>query len=205
LAEEDRPESASAILARIEAYLADAAPDIDVDSPRFRPWTEASPSTGPIVCQFLATVGPKGQLSAATTTALPTHRCAAFGDPLPLSLRQQELVCLQRVHVSCPRYARGMLLGQQADADAKPAGRSNPQGPISLVSAFRTALGHLGRRKGIHRATYPPARFERDRGPEPTVEIPVDLGQQIVAKGGLPSRLRDVTDRIEAGRRSEKP
>jgi hypothetical protein len=44
---------------------------------------------------------------------VPTHRCAAFGDPLPLSLRQQELVCLQRVHVSCPRYVRGTLLANE--------------------------------------------------------------------------------------------
>jgi hypothetical protein len=47
---------------------------------------------------------------------VPTHRCAAFGDPLPLSLRQQELVCLQRVHVSCPRYMRGTLLAEESAA-----------------------------------------------------------------------------------------
>ena len=77
--------------------------------PRFRPWSEPVASSSAF-CQFLRSVGADGRLSEAQKTAVPTHRCAAFGDPLPLSLRQQELVCLQRVHVSCPRYVRGTLL-----------------------------------------------------------------------------------------------
>ncbi len=81
---------------------------------RFRPWSETSPAAaGPTRCEFLRSVGPDGRLTEAQRTAVPTHRCAAFGDPLPLSLRQQELVCLQRVHVSCPRYVRGTLLANE--------------------------------------------------------------------------------------------
>jgi hypothetical protein len=78
-------------------------------------------------CHFLRSVGPDGRLAEAQRTAVPTHRCAAFGDPLPLSLRQQELVCLQRVHVSCPRYVRGTLLAnenqpQDAPQDSREGG-----------------------------------------------------------------------------------
>lgn len=92
-----------------------ATPSDAIDlSPRFRAWAEPGPAgAGPTRCHFLRSVGPDGRLAEAQRTAVPTHRCAAFGDPLPLSLRQQELVCLQRVHVSCPRYVRGTLLASE--------------------------------------------------------------------------------------------
>ncbi len=93
-----------------------------------RPWSEpATANAGPMHCHFLRSVGPDGRLTEAEKTAVPTHRCAAFGDPLPLSLRQQELVCLQRVHVSCPRYVRGTLL-----ADETPSGQVNEGSRKSL-------------------------------------------------------------------------
>ena len=83
-------------------------------APRFRPWSDpGAANAGPMSCHFLRSVGPDGRLVEAQRAAVPTHRCAAFGDPLPLSLRQQELVCLQRVHVSCPRYVRGTLLANE--------------------------------------------------------------------------------------------
>ena len=90
-------------------------------------WADAAPSlNAPVFCKFLRTIGPDGKLFEPGPEAVPTHRCAAFGDPLPLSLRQQELVCLQRVHVSCPRYMRGTLLAEEnatAAAAAKPGSR----------------------------------------------------------------------------------
>ncbi|HEX7432002.1 MAG TPA: hypothetical protein VF293_07410, partial [Candidatus Limnocylindrales bacterium] len=68
---------------------------------------------------------------------MPTHRCAAFGDPLPLSLRQQELVCLQRVHVSCPRYVRGTLL-----ANETPSSQTNegPRKRLPILSIVGVGL-----------------------------------------------------------------
>ncbi|MFI5258740.1 MAG: LysM peptidoglycan-binding domain-containing protein [Candidatus Limnocylindrales bacterium] len=124
------------------------APVETVDlGPRFRPWSEAGQSSpGPIRCEFLRSVGPDGRLAEAQKTAVPTHRCAAFGDPLPLSLRQQELVCLQRVHVSCPRYVRGTLLAteqqaQPASAEKRRAGMSVLT--VAGVGLFLLALGIL--------------------------------------------------------------
>ena len=104
--------------------------------PRFRPWSEPATvaSPGPIRCQFLKAVGPDGKLTDAQNMAVPAHRCAAFGDPLPLSLRQQELVCLQRVHVSCPRYARGMVLASEpAVVPQAREGRGGRLSPLTLV------------------------------------------------------------------------
>jgi hypothetical protein len=108
--------------------------------PRFRPWSEPATSAnpGPTRCQFLKAVGPDGKLIDAQNTAVPAHRCAAFGDPLPLSLRQQELVCLQRVHVSCPRYARGTVLATETAVVAKP--REGRLGRFSLLTLIGILL-----------------------------------------------------------------
>jgi len=107
-------------------------------APRFRPWSEpATANAGPMRCHFLRSVGPDGRLVEAQRAAVPTHRCAAFGDPLPLSLRQQELVCLQRVHVSCPRYVRGTLL-----ANESPSGQVNegPRKRLPILSIVGVGL-----------------------------------------------------------------
>jgi hypothetical protein len=70
----------------------------------YRDWSGmSSSSNGPERCQFLRAIASDGTLFDPGREAVANHRCAAFGDPLPLSMRQQELVCLQRVHVSCPR------------------------------------------------------------------------------------------------------
>ncbi len=113
--------------------------------PRFRPWSEPGPSgTGPMQCHFLRSVGADGQLADAQKTAVPTHRCAAFGDPLPLSLRQQELVCLQRVHVSCPRYVRGTLLANENEPGAASEGRQSRGIPILTVAGVVLVILALG-------------------------------------------------------------
>jgi hypothetical protein len=120
------PNESFAQAARPSIPAATQSDAIDL-SPRFRAWSEPGPAgAGPMRCHFLRSVGPDGRLAEAQRTAVPTHRCAAFGDPLPLSLRQQELVCLQRVHVSCPRYVRGTLLANenqpQTDAEESRGG-----------------------------------------------------------------------------------
>ncbi len=125
-----------------------AAPEDQFDhGSMVRPMTEAGPSiSGPIRCEFLRSVGPAGTLGEAQTTAVPTHRCAAFGDPLPLSLRQQELVCLQRVHVSCPRYVRGTLLAAEEKAQPDAGERRDRGIPVLTVAGvglFLLALGIL--------------------------------------------------------------
>ena len=111
------------------------------DSPdagsRRRPWSEpVGAGTGPIRCEFLRSIGADGRLTEAQKTAVPTHRCAAFGDPLPLSLRQQELVCLQRVHVSCPRYVRGTLLATENRTQAQSEDRNRRAIPLVTMAGI---------------------------------------------------------------------
>ena len=66
---------------------------------------ERSPSAW--VCPFLRSIGDDGGLGLPVEAPDPVNRCAALHDPVPQSLRQQELVCLTSGHVNCPRYLRG--------------------------------------------------------------------------------------------------
>jgi cell division septation protein DedD len=111
----------------------------------FRGWSEAAPPAGaPERCKFLRSIGPDGKLFDPRQDAVPTHRCAAFGDPLPLSLRQQELVCLQRVHVSCPRYMRGTLLAEEsANATVVATDHAGPPYLIIAGLLFMTIAGFV--------------------------------------------------------------
>jgi hypothetical protein len=57
------------------------------------------------VCPFLR--AGEGPDTAPADRPDAGHRCRAFGEPLMLGLRQQELVCLRTGHGHCPRFARG--------------------------------------------------------------------------------------------------
>jgi hypothetical protein len=108
------------------------AGEFEVPGP-YRDWSGmAGSSDGPERCQFLRAIAPDGTLFDPGHEAVANHRCAAFGDPLPLSMRQQELVCLQRVHVSCPRYMRGTLLAEEL---ATPVVAERSKGPSTAVLA----------------------------------------------------------------------
>ncbi len=123
---------------------ADGADSMDMPN-RFRPWADtAQPGPGPMRCHFLRSVGPDGRLAEAQKTAVPTHRCAAFGDPLPLSLRQQELVCLQRVHVSCPRYVRGTLLANENQSVASSKEQRSGGIPVLTIAGVGLVILALG-------------------------------------------------------------
>ena len=104
----------------VGAETGSATPDGFETPDVFRSRSEPRPlANAPERCKFLRSIGPDGKLFDPGQEAVSTHRCAAYGDPLPLSLRQQELVCLQRVHVSCPRYMRGTLLAEASATAAK--------------------------------------------------------------------------------------
>ena len=71
------------------------------------------------VCPFLRSIDDR-QLGGPVEVPDPANRCAALDDPVPQSLRQQELVCLTSGHVNCPRYLRGSI---QPAADVEPVRR----------------------------------------------------------------------------------
>ena len=54
------------------------------------------------------TTDPTVPRPAAAAVSDVAHRCAASAPPAPVSLAQQRLICLDRDHVSCPRFVRAV-------------------------------------------------------------------------------------------------
>jgi hypothetical protein len=59
------------------------------------------------ICPFLGLASSQTEYHEGFTRE---HRCYAFGDPVELSVEQQERVCLGRGYGNCPRYLRGVLV-----------------------------------------------------------------------------------------------
>ena len=82
-------------------------------------------------CPFLRGALDDGSLGVPLEEPDYVNRCAAFGEPKPQSLRQQELVCLTAAHADCPRYLRGALR-VQAEATVERVKARRPSSPILL-------------------------------------------------------------------------
>ena len=67
------------------------------------------PSDAVTTCPFLRAVDDADRLLLPILSPDPVNRCASSGEPVPQSLRQQELVCLTSGHVNCPRFQRGAV------------------------------------------------------------------------------------------------
>ena len=111
-------------------------------------------SPNPRVCPFLRAVDDAERLSLPVEAPDPTNRCAAMRDPVPQSLRQQELVCLSSGHVNCPRYLRGSLGTSEAPVRVR-AVRAVTVTPatagalVLLVGAFMVSLGFVVANGGL--------------------------------------------------------
>ena len=93
-----------------------ATPAPDVTDPAAPLDLERSPNAR--VCPFLRALDDTERLGRPVESPDPTNRCVALREPVPQSLRQQELVCLSSGHVNCPRYLRGAL-GAEPPAPVK--------------------------------------------------------------------------------------
>ena len=72
--------------------------------------TASAASYEPRICPYLRGVAPDGTLGNPVLWPDEANRCTALGDAAPQSLRQQEYACLERTHLSCPRFLRGGLV-----------------------------------------------------------------------------------------------
>jgi hypothetical protein len=96
----------------------------------------AGRSTTPGVCPFLRAAGPDEAIDVPIESPDVTNRCAALHEPVPQSLRQQELVCLTLGHINCPRYLRGALVASERPAVRRRLG-------MGLTPAIAAALAVL--------------------------------------------------------------
>ena len=87
------------------------------------------------VCPFLRVVAEDGTPGPAIENPDPTNRCVAMHEPVPQSLRQQELVCLSSAHVNCPRYLRGSV-----GLVAAPVERVAPTRTVTAATGAALAL-----------------------------------------------------------------
>ena len=116
----------------------------------------------PRICPFLRALDDQARLDAPLDAPHQLNRCAALPEPVPQSLRQQELVCLTSGHVNCPRYLRGAVgIGQapvrvraQRSVDITPA----TAGALAvLVLAFVASLAFVVGNGGIALTAVVPA------------------------------------------------
>ena len=98
------------------------------------------------VCPFLRSIGDDDRLGLPVEAPDPVNRCAALHDPVPQSLRQQELVCLTSGHVNCPRYLRGSQVPVEPVERVRDARVVTPAiaGSVAvLVVAFLLSVGFV--------------------------------------------------------------
>jgi hypothetical protein len=107
----------------------------------------ASGASGePRVCPYLRAIDDEDRLLTPVHSPDPANRCAAMGEAVPQSLRQQELVCLTSGHLNCPRYQRASAPVPVTAAIAEAATtatrtvRITAQRPLALTPATAGAL-----------------------------------------------------------------
>jgi hypothetical protein len=129
-------DSTRATLDHVDASTADAAlvDGVITSVPPSTTSTGQSPwltrlefrSLDPRVCPFIRGIEDSGALTMPLDAPDAVNRCAALREPVPQSLRQQELVCLTGGHVNCPRYLRGAMV---AEEDVRRPGGRRPTLP----------------------------------------------------------------------------
>ena len=94
------------------------------------------------VCPFLRASDEGDALGLPVEAPDPANRCAALHDPVPQSLRQQELVCLTSGHVNCPRYLRGSIGATERveRVERRPGSRTVTPATAGALATFALAF-----------------------------------------------------------------
>lgn len=93
----------------------------------------------PRICPFLRATNEDDALLAPVEAPHPANRCAALGEAVPQSLRQQGLICLTTGHLGCPRYLRGAV-GTLAPRIAERGQRTLTPATVGALAAFAAAF-----------------------------------------------------------------
>ena len=96
------------------------------------------------ICPFLGLASSQTEYHDGFTRE---HRCYAFGDPVELSVEQQERVCLGRGYGNCPRYLRGVLVipTEELEALRRPLPPVRPAAPVDALTPPPAAPAERGR------------------------------------------------------------
>ena len=112
-------------------------------------------SSDPLVCPFLRSFAPPGELRQPLERASSGNRCVSAGEPFAQGDLQQQLLCLVPGHVACPRYERGVAAVRAGLLTAGAGRRDRPAlavrlagialiGAIVLAAGFALLNGGLG-------------------------------------------------------------
>ncbi len=101
-----------------------------------------SPTPG--ICPFLRSVDADDVIGFPVESPDVANRCAALREPVPQSLRQQELVCLTASHINCPRYLRGALVASDATSKRRLSPVLTPAITVALA-VLVLSFGVVGR------------------------------------------------------------
>ncbi|HEY6056474.1 MAG TPA: LysM peptidoglycan-binding domain-containing protein [Candidatus Limnocylindrales bacterium] len=124
--------------------------------------TVADPSA---ICPFLRRVDAEGGLFEPHLLADDANRCAALEELQPQSIRQQELVCLDRAYLACPRYLRGAVArSRAADVTEHRISRPVVVAAMILVASIAASGAFVLARGGISL----PSAVLGEGGPSPT-------------------------------------
>ncbi|MBA3689224.1 MAG: hypothetical protein H0W81_10410 [Chloroflexi bacterium] len=98
------------------------------------------------ICPFLGLASSQTEYHDGFTRE---HRCYAFGDPVELSVEQQERVCLGRGYGNCPRYLRGVLVipTEELEALRRPLPPVRPPAPPDAATPPPPEPDGSGRRR----------------------------------------------------------
>lgn len=99
------------------------------------------------ICPFLGLASSQTEYHDGFTRE---HRCYAFGDPVELSVEQQERVCLGRGYGNCPRYLRGVLVipTEELEALRRPLPPVRPPVPPDTLTPPPAQPAERGRGRG---------------------------------------------------------
>ena len=131
------------------AVLAAPASSMWARHPESRPWLSIidDRSLNAWVCPFLRSVDADERVLAPIEGPDVANRCAALHEPVPQSLRQQELVCLTNGHINCPRYLRGSATTTEVAATVRDGRTLRPAVSLparpSISPAILASIGVL--------------------------------------------------------------
>ena len=196
--------TAEEVLADTDARSAAASgPSDAVPIPDPSSWLPAleGRSTTAGICPFLRAVGADGGIGFPFELPHVANRCAALHEPVPQSLRQQELVCLTVSHINCPRYLRGALVASEAPSRRWVSPILTPAITVALAVlalsfgasvAFVVANGGLTLPVAVVAASAPPSGTAAAVGPSGSPDVagtpmPTAAASLAVASPVLPS------------------
>jgi hypothetical protein len=123
------------------------------------------------VCRFLRGVE-DGALVPPVSEPGVANTCAAMDRLRPQSLRQQELVCLQPAHATCPRYLRGIRGIEERPPRGPVVPRATLVAILILVLSAGVSLGFVMQRGSLAMPIVTPAPTTavgiETQAPEPT-------------------------------------